>query len=290
PRLPGARGECRPDQDVRLDVDHDQVAPFLNRREGVARAGARIASRLDHHVQARRGDQGGAVVGQVGSPGAGGALEVGRVHLLVGPAGVAHEAARALRLEVGYPEHLQPWGEPGLGQEHGAKLAGADQADPDRLAGCGALLEETVQVHGAAPTITAARRFAARPVSRMRDKKKEAVTASPRVMLLEQCRFRLILTIMTTSGFPQSAQGLSRLNYYRSRSTISFFISAIALAGLSPLGQVLAQFRMVWQRYRRNGSSSWSRRSPACSSRESTSHRCAWSSTAGPRNRSGFHQ
>ena len=32
------------------------------------------------------------------------------------------------------------------------------------------------------------------------------------------------------------------------RSTISFLISAIALAGLRPLGQVLVQLRIVWQR------------------------------------------
>jgi hypothetical protein len=32
------------------------------------------------------------------------------------------------------------------------------------------------------------------------------------------------------------------------RSTISFLISAMALAGFSPLGQVLAQFMIVWQR------------------------------------------
>ena len=32
------------------------------------------------------------------------------------------------------------------------------------------------------------------------------------------------------------------------RSTIIFLISAIALAGVSPLGQVLVQFMMVWQR------------------------------------------
>jgi len=31
------------------------------------------------------------------------------------------------------------------------------------------------------------------------------------------------------------------------RSTIIFLISAIALAGLRPLGQVLAQFMIVWQ-------------------------------------------
>ena len=32
------------------------------------------------------------------------------------------------------------------------------------------------------------------------------------------------------------------------RSTISFLISAMAFAGLRPLGQALVQFRMVWQR------------------------------------------
>ncbi|GEM94782.1 hypothetical protein RSP03_38490 [Cereibacter sphaeroides] len=32
------------------------------------------------------------------------------------------------------------------------------------------------------------------------------------------------------------------------RSTIIFLISAMALAGFRPLGQVLAQFMIVWQR------------------------------------------
>jgi len=32
------------------------------------------------------------------------------------------------------------------------------------------------------------------------------------------------------------------------RSTISFLISAIALAGFRPFGQVRAQFMIVWQR------------------------------------------
>jgi hypothetical protein len=53
------------------------------------------------------------------------------------------------------------------------------------------------------------------------------------------------------------------------RSTISFLISAIAFAGFSPLGQVWAQFMIVWQRYSLNGSCSSSRRSPVASSRES---------------------
>ena len=34
------------------------------------------------------------------------------------------------------------------------------------------------------------------------------------------------------------------------RSTSIFLISAMALAGLRPFGQALAQFRMVWQRVR----------------------------------------
>ena len=39
------------------------------------------------------------------------------------------------------------------------------------------------------------------------------------------------------------------------RSTMSFLISPMALAGLRCFGHVLVQFMMVWQRNRRNGSS-----------------------------------
>ena len=53
------------------------------------------------------------------------------------------------------------------------------------------------------------------------------------------------------------------------RSSIIFLISAMALAGLRSFGQASVQFMMVWQRYRRNGSSSSSSRSPVASSRES---------------------
>ena len=37
----------------------------------------------------------------------------------------------------------------------------------------------------------------------------------------------------------------TRLAHYTARSSIIFLISAIALAGFSPLGQVLAQFMIV---------------------------------------------
>ncbi len=46
---------------------------------------------------------------------------------------------------------------------------------------------------------------------------------------------------------PRRGEGAKSIAYER-RSTISFLISAIALAGLSPFGQVRAQFMMVWQR------------------------------------------
>ena len=57
------------------------------------------------------------------------------------------------------------------------------------------------------------------------------------------------------------------------RSTIIFLVSAIALAGFRPFGQVWVQFIIVWQLYRRNGSSRSSSRSPVASSRLSTNQR-----------------
>lgn len=74
------------------------------------------------------------------------------------------------------------------------------------------------------------------------------------------------------------------------RSAIIFLIDAMAFPGLSPFGQVRVQLRIVWQRYRRNGSSRLSRRSPFASSRLSASQRQACRSTAGPKKRLPFHQ
>ena len=55
--------------------------------------------------------------------------------------------------------------------------------------------------------------------------------------------------------------------FLRDGETISFLVSAIALAGFSPLGQTWAQFMIVWQRYSLNGSSRSSRRFWVASSR-----------------------
>jgi ADP-heptose:LPS heptosyltransferase len=69
-----------------------------------------------------------------------------------------------------------------------------------------------------------------------------------------------------------------------------FLISAIAKAGFRPFGHVREQLRMVWHRYKLMLLFSASWRSALFSSRESAIHRYDWSSTAGPRYSSWFHQ
>src|SRR5690606_3393391 len=61
--------------------------------------------------------------------------------------------------------------------------------------------------------------------------------------------------------------------FLRDGETISFLVSAIALAGFSPLGQTWAQFMIVWQRYSLKGSSRSSRRFWVASSRLSAIQR-----------------
>jgi hypothetical protein len=66
-------------------------------------------------------------------------------------------------------------------------------------------------------------------------------------MLLVDRNERAELCHGTVSGAKMRRRLNRRLNY-SARSTSIFLISAMALAGLSPFGQVLAQFMMVWQR------------------------------------------
>ena len=70
-RVDDARGlgppcQQRADERVGLDVDHHDVPPRLDRQERVLDAGRRIAGRLDHDVDAGRGDQRRRVVGEPG--------------------------------------------------------------------------------------------------------------------------------------------------------------------------------------------------------------------------------
>ena len=68
-------------------------------------------------------------------------------------------------------------------------------------------------------------------------------------------------------SFPSLRKRTPQLN------AIVFLISAIALPGFKPFGQVREQFKMVWHRYRLMLLSSISLRSALCSSRESASQR-----------------
>ena len=69
-----------------------------------------------------------------------------------------------------------------------------------------------------------------------------------------------------------------------------FLISAMARAGLRPLGQVLLQLRIVWQRYKLMLLLRPSMRWAVLWSRESAIQRYDCMSTAGPRYSSLFHQ
>jgi hypothetical protein len=95
------------------------------------------------------------------------------------------------------------------------------------------------------------------------------VSRSHRMVLLQIVQQQHIQFLHAAPATPaQPARGVAQR-----RSTINFLISPMALAGFSPLGQVLVQFMMVWQRYSRNGSSRSSSRSPVYSSRESAIQR-----------------
>ena len=61
----------------------------------------------------------------------------------------------------------------------------------------------------------------------------------------ESCRRRLIATPCAEC---RGDAPFCRRGRHSRRSTIIVLMWAIALAGLSPLGQVLAQFMIVWQR------------------------------------------
>lgn len=74
----------------------------------------------------------------------------------------------------------------------------------------------------------------------------------------------------TSPYLDRDTDAVAKLHY---QNAIIFFISAIAFPGFNPLGQVRAQFIIVWQRYRLILLSSIALRSSLCSSRESASQR-----------------
>ena len=110
-------------------------------------AAAGIAGDVDEHLDVGVDQR----IGVVGHDGLAGRKRFGEILRDLPrniPAGVLQRLARALRNQIGEPNHVQPARGAGLRQEHGAELAGADQADPDRAAGFGALTQHTGEVHG----------------------------------------------------------------------------------------------------------------------------------------------
>ena len=129
-------GQKRSGQRVGLDIDHDDVLARLDRGERMRNAGIRTAGRLDHHVDTLVGNRGAAVVGEAG------ARDARRIP--------AHGLARklgALRIEIGDDRDFKPLDRRHLRQKHRAEFAGADQPDPDRLAGLDPRGEERLQIH-----------------------------------------------------------------------------------------------------------------------------------------------
>ena len=111
-------------------------------------AGLGIAGRLDDDLDAGKRDQRLGIGGDVRAPLLQRVAERGRGDMLrAGQPRGRQLAARAPDVEVGDADHMQAPRAPRLREEHGAELAGADQADRHRPAGRRALEQLRVQVH-----------------------------------------------------------------------------------------------------------------------------------------------
>ena len=126
----------RPGQRVGLDVDHDDVLAVLDGLQRVDDAGLRDAGRLDDHLDVRdaRSAPAASAVTWVRAL-LDRVAERGRGVLLGRPAGGRELAVARADIEIGDADDVQAPRQAGLRQEHGAELAGADQADGDRLTG-----------------------------------------------------------------------------------------------------------------------------------------------------------
>ena len=125
---PRLLGQQRPGQHIGLDIDHDDVLAGGDRGPGMDDAGRRAAGRLDDHLDIGIGAGLGA---RRDEPGAGDARRI--------PADRAAGVARPLGVEIGDHRDLDARHGRHLVEEHRAELAGADQPDPDRPSGRGAL-------------------------------------------------------------------------------------------------------------------------------------------------------
>ena len=101
---------------------------------GMRNAGQRVAGCLNHDIDIISWDR---CQGIVCKPGGGNPLR--------GPTDNAGGAPRGVRREVGDHGYLEPRRRWHLSEEHGAKLAGADQTDPDRRTVCRSCQELAVE-------------------------------------------------------------------------------------------------------------------------------------------------
>ena len=145
-RLPG---EQRPGEAVGLDVDHHHVAPGGEAGAGVGDARGRVPGRVDDDIETVRPDKRKGIVADVGAAALHGLGEGEHASLVLLPSGAGERGIGAGGVEVRHGHHVKAGGPPGLGQEHGAELAGPDQSDAHGLSGARAFLKHPMKVHGA---------------------------------------------------------------------------------------------------------------------------------------------
>ena len=141
----GATREQRPDEGVRLDVDHHDVPAGLDRAQGMVDARRRIPRRLDHDLDARRGDQPGvsSVSQVVPCRCASSALRAASA-ASGQPAAISRSRTQARR-EVGDADDVDAGRAPRLRQVERPEDAAADHRHADRAPGGRAFLEPSQQ-------------------------------------------------------------------------------------------------------------------------------------------------
>ena len=120
---------------IGLDRDVDDVLAVRERRQAVLDRGDRMAGAFDDDVDRRMRHQRLPVLADVGRAAVlQRRVEAGRARLRVAPADPRQVSACAVGREIGDADEMHARRARNLRQVHRAELAGADQADADRLA------------------------------------------------------------------------------------------------------------------------------------------------------------
>lgn len=136
--LLGLPRQKRPAENIGLDVDHDDVLLVLAAQQGVTDTRRRIAGDLEDDLDIRRGDEGGRVGGDDGLVGLDALGNGHGARLIVQFFGVVRALQRSegsVLGQIGNTGQAKASRAVRLGDEHGAELASADDADLDGLAG-----------------------------------------------------------------------------------------------------------------------------------------------------------